>query len=71
MIKAEKILNSFGYIVATLVILMGTVIIAGLLVPVYIPNQFRYLLGIVFILYGIFRIVTLWTKSQQEKDYED
>jgi hypothetical protein len=66
----QKILRIFGYIVATSVGIVGIAVTAGLLMPAYIPDNFRIILGIVFILYSIYRIVTLKIAVKQ-KDIND
>jgi len=68
--KIQNMLRIFGYVVATSVGLVGIAVTAGLLLPKYIPDNFRTLLGIVFILYSIFRIVTL-RMSQKQKEITD
>ena len=68
--KIQNMLRIFGYAVATSVGLVGIAITAGLLMPKYIPENFRILLGIIFILYSIFRIVTL-RMSQKQKEITD
>lgn len=45
---------------ATGAMLAGTAIIAGLLVPSRLPEEFRILLGAVILLYGIYRFVIAW-----------
>lgn len=57
--KIQSILRIFGYTVATLVGVVGIAVTAGFLMPSYIPENLRILFGIVFILYAIYRIVTL------------
>jgi hypothetical protein len=66
----QNMLRIFGYVVATAVGLMGIAVTAGLLLPKFIPENFRILLGIVFILYSIFRIITL-RMSQKQKEITD
>lgn len=67
----KKFFTWFGYTVAIIVIVVGFSIVAGLLIPDYVPKNFRFLLGIVFVLYGVYRIITLWTKSRQEFNNEN
>lgn len=69
--KSQQYLTWFGYAVASIVIVVGVITVAGLLMPGYVPDNFRYLFGAVFILYGIFRIVTLWTKNKRMKEDEE
>jgi hypothetical protein len=43
-------------------------IIAGLLIPSYVPSKFRVLLGVVLVLYGIFRFVSLRFKKPDDEE---
>lgn len=69
--KTPKFLLIFSYSVSAIVVIAGIGIIAGLLLPPYVPSNFRIITGIVFVLYGIYRSVTLWTKSKQIVNNED
>jgi hypothetical protein len=50
--------------VRAMFIVIGIMLIVGLFRLQNIPAQFRILLGAVFVLYGIFRIVTLFIKKE-------
>ena len=50
--------------VRAMFIVIGIMLIVGLFRLRNIPAQFRILLGAVFVLYGIFRIVTLFIKKE-------
>lgn len=50
--------------VRAMFIVIGIMLIVGLFRLRNIPAQFRILLGVVFVLYGIFRIVTLFIKKE-------
>jgi len=65
---AAKFLRYFGYAAATVLSVLGLLIIAGLLIPSYVPSRFRVLLGIVLVLYGIFRFVSLRFKKPDDED---
>ncbi|MDP2209516.1 MAG: hypothetical protein Q8K98_12215 [Bacteroidota bacterium] len=69
--KPPKFLMIFSYTVSAIVIVAGIGIIAGLIFPPYVPSNFRIITGIVFILYGIYRSVTIWTKSKQTFNNEE
>jgi hypothetical protein len=63
-----RFLRYFGYTASTTLSIVGILIIAGLLIPSYIPSQFRVLLGIVLVLYGIFRFVSLRFKKPDNEE---
>jgi hypothetical protein len=65
---AAKFLRYFGYAASTMLAAAGLLIIAGLLIPSYVPSRFRVLLGIVLVLYGIFRFVSLRFKKPDDED---
>ena len=65
---AAKFLRYFGYAASTTLSVAGLLIIAGLLIPSYVPSRFRVLLGIVLVLYGIFRFVSLRFKKPDDED---
>jgi len=66
---ASKILLYFGYLMSGLLSLSGIIVISGFLLPPHIPQKFRIMFGIVLLLYGIYRFITLRVK-QQQKDEE-
>lgn len=62
-----NILRIIVLVVSACVMLFGVVVVAGFLVPIFIPEQFRVLTGIVIILYGAYRFVqTLYRKKDSE-----
>jgi len=44
------------------VMLVGVLVMVGLLVPVYFPEQFRIIMGVVVFLYGLYRFVVSYTR---------
>lgn len=65
--NAAAILNIVNYSIAALISCAGIGVLAGLLLPTYVPENIRTILGIMFILYGLFRGATTWMKQQQVK----
>ncbi len=63
-----KFLRYFGYAASTTLSLFGILVMAGLLIPSYIPSKFRVLFGVVLVLYGIFRFVSLRSKKPSDED---
>jgi uncharacterized membrane protein HdeD (DUF308 family) len=65
---AARFLRYFGYAASTILSLFGVLVLAGLLIPSYVPSNFRMLFGVVLVLYGIFRFVSLRFKKPDEED---
>lgn len=63
-----KFLRYFGYAASTMLSLLGVLIIVGLLIPSYVPSNFRVVLGVVLVLYGIFRFVSLRFKKTEDEE---
>lgn len=63
-----KFLRYFGYAASTTLSLLGVLIIVGLLIPSYVPSNFRVLLGVVLVLYGVFRFVSLRFKKTDDEE---
>ncbi len=63
-----KFVRFFGYTASSIVSIVGILIIAGLFIPSYISPKFRVMLGIVFVLYGIYRILSLRFKPRQDEN---
>jgi hypothetical protein len=56
--------------VRAMFIVIGIMLIVGLFRLRNVPAQFRILMGAVFVLYGIFRIVTLFMTKREGGDRE-
>jgi hypothetical protein len=69
--NATTILNLVGYAIAVLLACAGIAVLAGVLMPYYIPDNIRIILGVMFILYGLFRGATTWMKQQQAKRFAE
>ncbi len=65
--SAQNIIRIVGYATSAIVSLAGVAILGGLLVPTYVPENFRVAIGVVLVLYGIYRSATLWAKQRQER----
>jgi len=59
-IIAQAIFRIVSVVTAALILTVGIVILTGLLIPAYVPANYRIILGVVMILYGSFRIVMVW-----------
>jgi len=65
---AQLIFRIVSVITATLILVVGIVIMTGLLVPAYVPANYRIVLGVVMTLYGSYRIVMVWRKQRHAQD---
>jgi predicted metal-binding membrane protein len=63
-----KLLLYAGYVISIGVFLCGIIVLWGILLPPYIPQKFRIMFGVVLILYGIYRFITLRLKLQQRNE---
>jgi arginine exporter protein ArgO len=70
-LNAATILSFVGYAISGLVTCAGIAALAGWLMPSYIPDNIRIILGIMFILYGAFRGATTWMKQQHAKRFAE
>ena len=64
--NAQWIIRIVGLFTAGLVLLVGAVILAGLFMPAYIPERYRWLLGVIMVVYGTYRIGMIWMKQRRD-----
>lgn len=69
-VDAGKILRYLGYIMSAVFFIGGLFVIFGMYIPDYVPKQFRITLGIVLMLWAIYRFVMIRTKSNQYEEDE-
>ncbi len=60
-----NIMKYIAYTAAVLFIVLGTVILSGLFFKINFPSEFKITVGVVFILYGIYRFVTTYFKKDR------
>ncbi|MDE3056906.1 MAG: hypothetical protein KGJ59_02995 [Bacteroidota bacterium] len=65
---AGKLLLYAGYVISVCIFLCGIMVVGGILLPLYIPQKFRIMFGVVLILYGIYRFITLRLKLRQKNE---
>ncbi|HUN64801.1 MAG TPA: hypothetical protein VMW43_01785 [Bacteroidota bacterium] len=66
----QIILNIVGGITAGLVLVLGIIILFGQLLPDYIPDNYRLILGIVMVVYGTYRFIMMFMKERARKRFE-
>ena len=69
--QAQDATRILGYSTATVVSLTGIAVIVGLILPSYIPDNLRVVVGVVLMLYGIYRGAALWGKQRYAKRREE
>lgn len=55
-----------AYVIASIFVLFGAALIAGYFHSDVLPGQLRLMMGIVLILYGIFRIVITYSRKNND-----
>lgn len=65
--NSQTLLTVVGFVTAGAVLLVGVAIVTGMLWPSYIPDNSRLLVGIVMIIYGVYRTVMLFVKLKSHK----
>ncbi len=68
--NTNKIMHLLTYLIASIFILLGAAIMMGNFISPVFPSQFKWMVGIVLLLYGVFRIVYTIYKNR-ESLYED
>ena len=66
---AKTLIRIFGYSTASLVLIVGIGIITGIVFPSFVPDNFRIMIGVIFVLYGGFHGMMLWVKQRYENQH--
>jgi hypothetical protein len=63
----------FGFTVAGLILVLGLYIVFSKNMPVFNawPKEFRTIFGVVVMGYGLFRMVIIYQKMRQRRDFDD
>ncbi len=67
-IDAQTVIRIVTYITSGLILILGIVVLTGFMLPDYIPSNFRLMLGVLMVLYSIYRIVMVSIKRRSEED---
>ncbi|MGA2624428.1 MAG: hypothetical protein ABSF91_11280 [Bacteroidota bacterium] len=68
---AEDIIRVVSYTTSSLVLLVGIMVLFNLFLPGSIPGNFRVVLGICMVVYGVYRIFMIWKKQRSEGTWVD
>ncbi len=63
----NRILNLVVMVLSAAMMLVGVLAMVGLLIPVYIPQEYRILVGVVVFLYGLYRFVLSYFRLQRRE----
>lgn len=69
--NAESMFRLVSYITATIISAVGILVLTGFIMPEYVPQNFRIMLGTVMLIYGVYRIAMLRMKRRRTEDAED
>ncbi|MBA4312760.1 MAG: hypothetical protein C0417_09035 [Chlorobiaceae bacterium] len=69
--NASLILRIVTYVTAGSILIMGIIILTGFLLPSHIAPSFRIMMGIMMIVYGIYRIVIITIKNRRKDETEE
>ncbi len=63
----NRILNLVVMVLSAAVMLVGVLAMVGLLIPIYIPQEYRIIVGVVVFLYGLYRFVLSYFRLQRRE----
>lgn len=66
-VRPFDISTILGYCLAAVFFAFGVVVVSGIAIPDYVPKEFRLTIGIVLLLWGIYRFVLTKTKSNDQE----
>ncbi len=69
--EPSKIFAYFGYAMAAFFALMGLYLIFLLPEEFKVPDKFRMMLGIIMLVYGLYRFMSIRIKQRQQHDEEN
>jgi hypothetical protein len=53
-------------VISLAAMVLGILVIVGVLVPRYFPDQYRIVIGVVILLYGLYRFVVTYFQRSRE-----
>ncbi len=63
----NRILDLVVMVLSAAMMLVGVLAMVGLLIPVYIPQEYRIIVGVVVFLYGLYRFVLSYFRLQRRE----
>ena len=68
---AESMFRLVSYTTALIVSAVGIMVLTGAIMPEYVPQNFRIMLGSIMLIYGVYRIAMLRMKRRKTDDAEE
>ncbi|MBI1806116.1 MAG: hypothetical protein HYR76_03565 [Ignavibacteria bacterium] len=66
-IAAQTILIVVSYITASAILIVGIIVLTGFIIPSYVPENYRIIMGVAMVLYGVYRLTMLRIKQRKMK----
>lgn len=63
----ESIVRIVSYITSSSIFLVGVIVLSGTLLPLNVPENYRYILGGAMVIYGTYRVTMIRAKHRQAK----
>jgi cation transport ATPase len=63
----NRVMNIIVMVIASAVMLVGVLAMVGLLIPVYIPEEFRVIISLIVFLYGLYRFVLSYARLKRRE----
>jgi len=70
-VKPLNISLIVGYTISAIFFVFGLVMLLGITIPTYIPKEFRITIGVVLLLWAIYRFVLTRMKAREEREGEE
>jgi hypothetical protein len=70
-LNLESILRIVSICTASLILIIGLLMLSGTMMPAAIPDRFRVLMGSLMIFYSGYRLWTLWLKRSKPQNNDD
>lgn len=68
LMNLQYVLTILSLVTATLILLLGIVLVTGWYLPPQVPENYRLTLGILMTLYAIYRIWMIRSRSRKKSD---
>lgn len=63
----NRVTDIIVMVISAAVMLVGVLAMVGLLIPLYVPEQFRLLVALVVFLYGLYRFVLSYSRLKRRE----
>jgi cadmium resistance protein CadD (predicted permease) len=66
-----KLFNYLGLFLGSVFVITGSAVLIFNITPAYLPGEFKNMMAVVLILYGVYRIVVSFYKNKREENSND